>query len=181
MAHTNDVQASKRLSYVLRHAPHSVGLRLDPAGWVPVTDLLDALAGHGLTLTAQDVERLVAQSDKQRFELDQATGQIRARQGHSVPVNLDLPAVTPPPVLFHGTPARNVPPILDQGLDRRRRHHVHLSADKATAQAVGARRGTAVVLTVDAAAMHATGHVFHVTDNGVWLTEAVPARFLSAP
>ena len=179
MPDSTDARASKRLSYVLRHAPHSVGLTLDPHGWVAVTDLLDALAAHGLTLTGLDVARLVAESDKQRFELDETTDRIRARQGHSVPVDLDLPPATPPATLFHGTPARNVPSILTSGLHRGTRHHVHLSPDITTATAVGARRGDPVILVIDAAGMSAAGHLFYVTSNGVWLTEHVPPRFIT--
>ncbi len=117
-------------------------------------------------------------NDKQRFEWDVAADRIRARQGHSVPVELDLAPSTPPAVLFHGTPTRNLDSILATGLDRRQRHHVHLSPDRDTAAVVGARRGEHVVLVVDAARMHADGHEFWVTGNGVWLTDSVPASYL---
>ena len=181
MPNSDDADTSKRLSYVLRHAPHSVGLTLDLAGWVPTPDLLTALAAAGLPLSRADLSRIVTESDKQRFELDVDTDRIRARQGHSVQVALDLPPTVPPATLFHGTPARNVPAILTEGLNRGSRHHVHLSSDSATATSVGARRGAPVVLSVDAAAMHASGSVFHVTSNGVWLTERVPAEFITGP
>lgn len=170
---------SKRLSYVLRHAPGSVGVTLDEAGWVDVHALLDALATHGCTVTRSELERLVARSDKQRFVFDATGTRIRASQGHSVPVELGYAPQIPPPVLFHGTPVRNVPAILEQGLRRGRRHAVHLSADEATARAVGRRRGTCAVLRVDAAALAAGGANLTTSANGVWLVEAVPPRYVS--
>jgi putative RNA 2'-phosphotransferase len=170
---------SKRLSYLLRHAPESIGVRLDEAGWVDVDELLQALSGHGLRLTRRQLEQVVATNDKQRFAFDETGGRIRASQGHSVPVDLGYAPVQPPPVLFHGTSSDDVAAILQQGLRPQGRHAVHLSPDVATAQAVGARRGTHVVLRVDAAAMAASGVVFHRSANGVWLVDAVPPGFLT--
>lgn len=175
------VRTSRRISRVLRHAPQSVGLTLDRAGWVGVDDLLDALARHGAAVTRPELEQVVAGNDKQRFELDPTADRIRARQGHSVEVDLGLSPATPPPVLFHGTPQRNVEAISREGLVRGTRHHVHLSPDRATAERVGARRGRSVVLEVDAAAMADAGHTFYVTGNGVWLTDAVPPRYVTDP
>ena len=174
-----DVRTSKRLSYVLRHRPDSVGLTLTEHGWVGVDELLAALAATGTRLTREDLGRVVRTNDKQRFELDADADRIRARQGHSVDVDLALDPCSPPDVLFHGTPARNLDSIRASGLDRRRRPHVHLSADVETAQRVGRRRGPAVVLVIDAAAMSADGRPFWRTDNGVWLTERVPPEFIS--
>ena len=161
---------------MLRHQPQLIGLRLDDGGWVDVEDLLAALAAHGRPLTRAQLERLVADSDKQRFALE--GGRIRASQGHSVPVELGLEPVQPPAVLFHGTPERNVDAILREGLHKGSRHHVHLSPDVDTAQRVGARRGRPRVLQVDAAAMAAAGHVFLRSANGVWLVDAVPPAYL---
>lgn len=118
-------------------------------------------------------------NDKQRFELDPFGDRIRARQGHSVEVDLALEPAAPPDVLFHGTPRRNLDSIRATGLDRRERHHVHLSPDVETAQRVGRRRGAAVVLAVDAAAMTAAGVAFWRTGNGVWLTDRVPPEHIS--
>ena len=167
---------SKLLSLVLRHRPELIGIALDEGGWVQVDELLAALAAHGRPLTRAQLERLVATSDKQRFALD--GDRIRASQGHSVPVDLGLSPVPPPRELFHGTPVRNVDAILREGLRKGQRHHVHLSPDVATATRVGARRGTAAVLLVEAAAMAADGHVFLRSANGVWLVDSVPARYL---
>ena len=173
-----DVTTSKRLSLVLRHRPETVGLSLDPQGWVDVDRLLAAFATAEWPLDRSSLDRVVTDNDKQRFEWDVVADRIRARQGHSVPVELDLAPSAPPAVLFHGTPTRNLDSILATGLDRRRRHHVHLSPDRETAAIVGARRGEHVVLVVDAARMHADGHEFWVTGNGVWLTDSVPPDYL---
>jgi putative RNA 2'-phosphotransferase len=174
----DDRRVSRRLSYVLRHAPDSVGLALDPAGWADVEELLDALARHGLRLTRAQLDGVVARNDKQRFALDGTGRRIRASQGHSVPVDLGYPARRPPDVLYHGTPERNVGQILREGLRPGSRHAVHLSPDRETAARVGARRGTCVVLAIDAAAMADAGHVFTRSANGVWLVDGVPPAFL---
>lgn len=177
----NDVRLSKFLSRVLRHAPSSVGVVLDPAGWVSVDELLAALDRHGHSIDRQHLERVVATSDKQRFALDPLTGRIRANQGHSIAVDLRLPAAVPPDRLFHGTPTRDLDSIAARGLVPGSRHAVHLSADEPTAHRVGARRGEHVVLGVDARRMHGDGHVFTVSANGVWLVESVPPRYLDPP
>ncbi len=173
------VRVSKRLSFVLRHRPDSVGLTLDPAGWADVDALLAALAAHGLPLTRTDLDRVVAANDKRRFAYDGTGRRIRASQGHSVPVALGYAAEPPPAVLLHGTPVRNLPAILAEGLRPGRRHAVHLSSDEATARAVGGRRGRAAVLRVDAAGLAAAGAVFTRSANGVWLVDAVPPAYLT--
>lgn len=174
----NDVRLSKRLSYVLRHDPGSLGITLDEAGWVQVPELLSALERNGVVLTRDRLESVVATNDKQRFTIDAARDRIRANQGHSVPVDLGLQSVVPPDRLFHGTAHGRVAAILIDGLDKGSRHAVHLSPDPVTARRVGARHGSPVVLEVDAARMHAAGYRFEVSDNGVWLTERVPPEFL---
>lgn len=170
---------SRRLAYVLRHAPGSVGLSLDAGGWVDVDDLLTALARAGVRLTRAELDEIVRTSDKQRFAFDAVGTRIRANQGHSVAVDLELDPLTPPAVLYHGTVDQALDSIGSEGLTSRGRQHVHLSADIDTATAVGARRGKPVVLVVDAAAMVADGTPFYRSANGVWLVDAVPARYLT--
>jgi putative RNA 2'-phosphotransferase len=172
------VRISKRLALVLRHHPESIGITLDEAGWVDVQDLLAALSRHGMQLSRGELEQVVATSDKQRFAFDETRRRIRASQGHSVPVDLGYAAAVPPTVLYHGTPLRNVAAILTEGLRRGSRHHVHLSADVATARRVGQRRGPSAVLAVDAAGLAATGSPFYRSANGVWLVEAVPPEYI---
>lgn len=171
---TDVVRASKRLSRVLRHAPDSVGLTLDDAGWVDVADLLAALG-----MTRSQLDDVVAGNDKRRFAFDDSGTRIRASQGHSVPVDLGYAAARPPDELFHGTVERFLPAVLADGLRPQGRHAVHLSEDVGTARRVGARRGRPVVLRVDAAALADDGAVFTRSANGVWLVAAVPPRHLT--
>ncbi|GGL13764.1 putative RNA 2'-phosphotransferase [Sphaerisporangium melleum] len=173
------VRVSKYLARHLRHEPARIGLTLDECGWAEVDALLAAAAAHGFRITPRELELVVAHDGKQRYTLE--NGRVRANQGHSVPVELGLPAAEPPAVLYHGTVSRHLAPIREQGLRPMSRHHVHLSGDRETATRVGARRGTPVVLVVDAAAMRAAGHTFRVSANGVWLADHVPPGFLRFP
>ncbi|KUL42037.1 RNA 2'-phosphotransferase [Actinoplanes awajinensis] len=176
----DQVRLSRRMSLVLRHRPETAGLTLDTGGWVPVDTFLTALR-----ISRAELDAVVAFNDKSRFAV--ATGadgveRIRASQGHSrrVEVDLDLPPADPPPTLYHGTPRENLTSIMRDGLRPRSRHHVHLSVDVPTALKVGGRRSAdVVVLSVTAATMAAGGHVFHCSDNGVWLTSVVPPEHLS--
>jgi putative RNA 2'-phosphotransferase len=172
------VRASKFLSLVLRHDPARIGIQLEDAGWTDVAALLAACAAHGVAITRDELVAIVASSDKQRFALSADGARIRANQGHSVEVDLQLAPAAPPAVLFHGTVAAVLPAIRAQGLVRGQRHHVHLSADLETARKVGGRRGKPVVLAIRAGDMAAAGHVFYRSDNGVWLVEHVPPEFL---
>lgn len=169
---------SKALSFWLRHAPEKGGLMLDTAGWAPVDSVLAALRREGLDEDRETLGRVVAESDKQRFELSPDGNMIRARQGHSVAVDLDWPVAEPPEHLFHGTVERFLPQILAEGLKPMARHHVHLSPDLETASRVGARRGDPMILRIAAGAMARAGHVFRLSSNGVWLADGVPPEFI---
>ncbi|MFD8412691.1 MULTISPECIES: RNA 2'-phosphotransferase [unclassified Streptomyces] len=173
------VKVSKYVSKHLRHQPERIGLTLDLHGWVEIDALLRAAAAHGFPITRAELDHVVAANDKQRFAVEGT--RIRANQGHTVPVDLDLPAAEPPAYLYHGTVAAALGAIRAEGLRPMARHHVHLSPDRETATRVGARRGRPIVLSVDAGAMHAAGHVFRVSANGVWLVDAVPPQFLRLP
>jgi putative RNA 2'-phosphotransferase len=173
------VKVSKYLSKHLRHQPERIGLTLDEAGWVEIDTLIAAAAAHGFPFTRQELDHVVAANDKKRFAVEGS--RIRASQGHSIDVDLGLPPATPPAYLYHGTVDRYLDAIRTEGLRPMNRHDVHLSADRETATRVGARRGRPVVLSVDAGAMHRDGHVFQVSANGVWLTKAVPPRYLRFP
>ncbi|MFF3502096.1 RNA 2'-phosphotransferase [Streptomyces sp. NPDC003247] len=170
------VKVSKYLSKHLRHQPERIGLRLDDGGWVEIETLIAAAAAHGFPITRDELDHVVAANDKKRFAVEGS--RIRASQGHSIEVDLGLPPATPPPYLYHGTTDRCLDAIRVEGLRPMNRHDVHLSPDRETATRVGARRGRPVVLSVDAGAMHRDGYVFHVSANGVWLTKAVPPRYL---
>lgn len=175
------VRISKFLSLVLRHDPARIGITLDEAGWTDVDALLAAAAAHGVTIWRDQLREIVASSDKQRFALSEDGTRIRANQGHSVSVDLQLPPREPPAMLYHGTVAAALPGIRAQGLLRGKRHDVHLSADLETAKKVGSRRGAPLILEIRAADMHAAGHVFTCSENGVWLTDRVPPEFIVEP
>ena len=172
------VKVSKFLSLVLRHQPEKVGIALDREGWVSVSRLLGALEAHGLRLTLDELQEVVRANDKQRFSFSPDGLSIRASQGHSLKVELGYEPLEPPPTLYHGTAERSLPSIRKQGLLRGRRHHVHLSEHEATAAAVGRRYGRPVILSIASGAMHADGHPFFRSANGVWLTEHVPVRYI---
>lgn len=169
---------SKFLSLVLRHDPARIGIQLDEQGWTDSSALIEACNQYGVPLDAQLLEEIVRASDKQRFALSDDKTRIRANQGHSVSVDLDLDIVTPPRHLFHGTVEKYVTSIRENGLDKGERHHVHLSADIDTASKVGERRGKPVILVINALDMHQQGHVFHRSANGVWLVDHAPASFI---
>lgn len=178
----NDSQAhnlSKFLSLVLRHQPDTIGITLDEHGWTEVALLLPRLAAHKFAISLADLEYVVATNNKQRFAFSDDHTRIRASQGHSVDVELGYVAQSPPRVLYHGTATRHLAAIRVEGLKKGSRHHVHLSADQATARTVGSRHGKPVVLTIDAAAMAAQGHPFYQSANGVWLTDFVPVGYIT--
>ncbi len=171
-------QRSRFLSLVLRHQPQAAGIELDSAGWVEVDTLLQGMAASGHPLTRVELETLVQKNDKRRFAFSEDRRRIRANQGHSVEVELGLSPASPPAILYHGTVERFLDPILTHGLKPGERHHVHLSADRHTAFKVGSRRGKAVILEIDSSSMAKEGYLFYLSPNGVWLTDAVPTKFL---
>jgi putative RNA 2'-phosphotransferase len=175
------VRFSKFISLVVRHQPEKHGLTLDEHGWARIDDLIAVANRAGVPLTHAALQQIVADNDKQRFAISADGRAIRARQGHSIAVDLELTPLEPPEQLFHGTADRFVPSIRAQGLLRRSRQHVHLSADAATAVKVGQRHGRPVVLTVASGPMHRDGHRFYQAENGVWLVDAVPVAYLSFP
>jgi putative RNA 2'-phosphotransferase len=172
------IKISKYLSKHLRHQPERIGIKLSPGGWVAVKDLLAACKSNQFPISRDELDEVVANNDKQRFSFDETGTFIRANQGHSVDIDLQLESVVPPDVLYHGTGHKAVESILQTGLCKMSRHHVHLSKDIATATTVGARHGKPVVFVVDAAAMYQAGYTFYCSDNGVWLVDSVPPEYL---
>src|SRR5437763_6865424 len=148
------VKVSKYLSKHLRHEPERLGLTLAEGGWVEVAELLAACARNQFPITRELLDEVVTTSDKQRFAFDATGTRIRANQGHSTPVDLQLEPRTPPPLLYHGSARHNLTEILAFGLLKMKRHHVHLSHEIATAGQVGRRHGEPVILAIDSAAMH---------------------------
>ncbi|WP_438300047.1 RNA 2'-phosphotransferase [Pseudomonas sp. NMS19W] len=173
-------ETSKFLSFVLRHEPQAIGLTLDSEGWANIDALIDGAARDGRTLDRTLIENVVASSDKKRFSISPDGQSIRAVQGHSTKsVELQFEEKQPPETLYHGTATRFMDSINEQGLIPGSRHHVHLSQETDTASAVGQRYGTVVILQVAARQMQEQGFKFYQAENGVWLTERVPAEFLS--
>jgi putative RNA 2'-phosphotransferase len=175
------IRTSKFLSLVLRHEPERVGLKLGEAGWVGVDELLQAVNANGVTLTLEQLQHIVATSDKKRYAFSEDGKRIRASQGHSVEVDLQYPAQTPPEVLYHGTATRFLDGIRIDGLQRMERHDVHLSAETKVTLQVGGRHGKPVLLTIRAGEMHRAGFVFRCSANGVWLVDHVPPQFIEFP
>jgi putative RNA 2'-phosphotransferase len=175
---TQLVKISKYLSLILRHQPEKIGLQLSEGGWVSVAELLSACKKNNFPLTLGELKTVVETSDKQRFSFDPTGTKIRANQGHSVAVDLQLNPGIPPQILYHGTGIKSVESIQQQGLVKMSRHHVHLSPDITTAINVGKRHGRPVVFAIDTAPMLADGYNFYCSDNGVWLVEQVPTKYL---
>lgn len=168
----------KFLSLVLRHQPEIIGITLDDNGWTPVPELLSKMKASGHPLSLEQLEEIVATNDKKRYAFSEDGRMIRANQGHSVEVDLGLTPQEPPQYLYHGTVAKYLDSIRKDGLKKMSRQHLHLSRDRETAITVGSRRGTPVILTISAADMYRDGFLFYISDNGVWLTDHVPAKYI---
>ena len=170
---------SKSISLVLRHQPEVIGITLDEHGWADVQELIDGInRSEGHTLDMELLEKIVRTDEKQRYSFNEDHTLIRANQGHSIPVDVELEENTPPDILWHGTGEKYVSSIDVQGLIPKSRLYVHLSSDPETARKVGSRHGKPVIYTVDCAAMSADGYPFFLSANQVWLTKTVPAKYL---
>ena len=169
---------SKFLSLVLRHKPETIGLQLNENGWANVQELIDKMTASGTDLNIELINTIVETNDKKRFAFNDDKTMIRASQGHSVEVELNLKQVQPPEFLYHGTVSEALDAIREEGLKKMSRQHVHLSNDQETAAKVGSRRGKPIILIINAAAMTTGGYSFFLSDNGVWLTDHVPAQYI---
>ncbi len=178
MTEAQKKQISKFLSLILRHSPETINLQLDENGWADMATLLSKAAQAGHSFSFSMLEEVVATNDKQRFAFNSDKTKIRASQGHSIQVNLMLEPVEPPAFLYHGTVARFLQNIKTTGLQKMSRQHVHLSEQRSTAEKVGSRRGQPVILNIRSGDMHRDGFVFHLSENGVWLTDHVPVQYI---
>ena len=168
---------SKLLSLVLRHQPELAGLQLGPGGWVNIDDLLAGLAAMNKAISRDQLLALVKANDKRRFSVSKDGVAIRAAQGHSINIDLGLSPRQPPAILYHGTATRFMKVIAREGLRPMARDHVHLSADIDTATKVGARHGSPVILSINAAGLHQSGQEFFKADNAVWLTASIAPKW----
>jgi putative RNA 2'-phosphotransferase len=173
------VRISKYLSKHLRHQPERLGLELLPGGWVSVDKLLAAASANGFEISLAELQQVVATNDKQRFAFNDRGDLIRANQGHSIEIDLQLLVQTPPNTLYHGTHVKAVAAILVAGLQKMSRHHVHLTTDLHMAFKVGGRRGESVILAIDTPTMVTAGYRFYRTENDVWLVDVVPPEYLT--
>lgn len=170
-------ETSKYISLILRHKPKIIGITLDEHGWANVDELIEGVnKTHPLTM--EILEQIVASDDKMRYSFNEDKTLIRANQGHSIPVDVELEQVEPPEFLFHGTGEKFVASINQQGLIPKSRLYVHLSSDTETAKKVGSRHGNPFIYRIASGKMHRDGHQFFLSVNGVWLIKSVPLKYL---
>ena len=168
---------SKYMSLILRHKPQVIGIQLDAHGWADVNALLAGISKK-CPINRDILEEIVQSDEKQRYSLSEDGTKIRANQGHSIPVDVELTLTEPPETLYHGTAQRFAASIEAQGLLPQNRLYVHLSPDPETAEKVGRRHGEPVIYLVAAGQMYRDGYRFYLSANGVWLTKVVPAPYL---
>lgn len=179
MISKEDMRISKFISLILRHKPEEIGLTLDEYGYVNVFDLIEGLNRKGFKVTISDLERIVAEDNKQRYSFNEDKTKIKANQGHSIAVNLELPPIEPPKVLYHGTATIFSESICKEGIKKQARQYVHLSAEEETAAKVGKRHGELVIFKVNSEQMYKDGYKFFLSENKVWLTDYVAIKYLS--
>lgn len=178
MTDKNKVTISKLMSLVLRHNPAKLNINLDENGWSDVDKLMQGINKKGHKVTLVDLKEIVESNDKKRFKFNDDFTKIRANQGHSINVDVELKEAKPPAILYHGTATKFLSSIEKQGLVAGSRLHVHLSSDKETANQVGIRHGKPVVLTINSEKMYADGNLFYLSDNNVWLTNSILPKYI---
>jgi putative RNA 2'-phosphotransferase len=179
MIRNEDMSISKFISLILRHKPGEIGVKLDEYGYIKTSDLIKGLNLKGYKVTISDIERIVAEDNKQRYSFNDDKSKIKANQGHSITVNLELQPIEPPKVLYHGTATRFSESICKEGIKKQNRQYVHLSSDVETATKVGKRHGELVIFRIDSDQMYKDGYKFYLSENKVWLTDYVPIKYLS--
>ncbi|MCH2235601.1 MAG: RNA 2'-phosphotransferase [Crocinitomicaceae bacterium] len=175
----NTKRISKLMSLILRHNPGVINASLDENGWLDVDDLILGIKSKGLEITREILEKVVETNNKKRFSFSLDGTKIRANQGHSIDVDIELKPTSPPEFLYHGTVEKYLDAIKSEGLKKMNRQHVHLSKDIDTAENVGGRRGKPVILTVNTGQMEDAGYTFYLSENKVWLTDHVPLEFIN--
>ena len=176
---SDDDSLGRFLTYLLRHHPEAAGLTLDSEGWTDVDALIEGVNKTGRKIDREILERIVAENNKKRYTLSDDKKRIRANQGHSVDVNIEMELCDPPDKLYHGTATRFLDSIKAEGIKKMARQYVHLSPDIPTAVSVGKRHGEPVVLVIDTVKMRADGFVFRISANGVWQSEDIPWKYVS--
>lgn len=169
---------SKFMSLILRHKPETIGIKLDNHGWANVDELINGMCSHGTSIDIPMLEKIVEIDNKKRYSFNNDKTKIRANQGHSIAVDVELQEIKPPEYLYHGTATKYEDSIDKNGLIPKSRLYVHLSSDVDTARKVGSRHGDPVIYTVQTGLMYNDGHTFYKSVNGVWLTDNVPVKYL---
>lgn len=178
MISKEDMRISKFISLLLRHKPQEADLILDEYGWCNTSDLIKGLNIKGFKANLEDVKRIVREDDKQRYCFNEDKTKIRASQGHSIKINLELKSIKPPTVLYHGTSKRVIENILKQGINKQNRQYVHLSDNLETASKVGKRHGELIILEINSEQMFLDGYKFYLSENKVWLADFVPMKYI---
>lgn len=166
------------LSFLLRHHPEAAGVQLDEKGWAAVPQLLEGMRKNGYKIDFNKLEEIVATNDKKRYNFNEDKTKIRANQGHSLEVDVELKQLVPPVYLYHGTAGHFLNSIKKKGLKKQGRNHIHLSLDRQTAESVGKRHGLPIVLKIHSGKMHQEGYIFYLSENGVWLTDYIPSDYI---
>ena len=166
------------ISLILRHKPEEIGITLDDFGWAKVEDLINGINKSGRQVDMNVLEEIVKTDSKQRYSFNEGKTKIRANQGHSIPVKLELKELEPPNTLYHGTATKYIEGIKSQGIKSMSRQYVHLSKDFETAKQVGSRHGKPVILIINAKRMYEDGIKFYLSENGVWLTEYIDPKYI---
>ncbi len=178
MNEKHNKKISKFLSLVLRHQPEIISLNLDENGWADIKELQEKCSKNNIHFTLEELEEMVKTNDKKRFIFNDGKNKIRANQGHSIDIDLAMKPQLPPEFLYHGTAETNVESILEKGIEKRNRQHVHLSSNKDTAEKVGMRHGKPVLLTIMTGKMYEDGLLFYLSENNVWLTDFVDPKYI---
>lgn len=175
----NYSRIGKYICLILRHKPEIIGIELDKNGWANIDELINGLKKKYPDFNREKLEYIVNTDNKQRYSLSDDKSKIRARQGHSIDVDVELKELTPPELLYHGTAERFLESIMKEGLVPKSRLYVHLSKDVETAEKVGKRHGKPAVLKIETGKMAEDGFKFYLSENGVWLTKVVPPKYFS--
>ena len=168
---------SKYIALILRHKPEEIGIKLDEHGWANVEELIKGLQVNN-DFSMEDLEEIVREDSKGRYSFNEDKTLIRANQGHSVKVDVELKEAIPPKILYHGTGEKYTKAIDEIGLIPKTRLYVHLSKDEKTAMSEGSRHGKPAIYTVETEKMVLDGYKFYLSVNGVWLVESVPVKYL---
>jgi putative RNA 2'-phosphotransferase len=174
----SDIKLGRFISLILRHHPEAIGIKLDEHGWADVDELIIGINKSRNKIDMETLERIVRENKKKRYSFNENHTKIRANQGHSVKVDVELKEAVPTDILYHGTAARFLNSIKENGIIKQTRQQVHLSADKETAVSVGKRHGKPIVLSIDTIKMREDGYKFYISENGVWLCNDIPWKYI---